>query len=98
MTTVESKKKPLEIRRIYINQRPAHKIKFSSNKVSTSKYNIITFLPKNIVEQFYGIANFYFLILIVLQMFPLFKEVSFIITAMPMIIIVSATAIKVQNE
>ncbi|XP_077286120.1 phospholipid-transporting ATPase IF-like [Arctopsyche grandis] len=33
-----------------------------SNRIKTSKYSIITFVPKNLVEQFRRLANFYFLI------------------------------------
>ncbi|GBP58870.1 Probable phospholipid-transporting ATPase IF, partial [Eumeta japonica] len=31
------------------------------NKIKTSKYSLLTFLPKNLMEQFRRIANFYFL-------------------------------------
>lgn len=33
----------------------------------TSKYNIITFLPVNLFEQFQEVANTYFLFLLILQ-------------------------------
>ena len=38
-----------------------------NNAVSTYKYNIITFLPKNLFEQFQRLANAYFLVLLILQ-------------------------------
>jgi phospholipid-translocating ATPase len=34
---------------------------FESNQVLTSKYNIITFLPRNLLEQFRRVANIFFL-------------------------------------
>ena len=37
-----------------------------SNRIKTTKYTLITFLPKNLVEQFRRIANFYFLIMSVI--------------------------------
>jgi len=37
------------------------------NYITTSKYNVVTFLPKNLFEQFQRIANAYFLFLLVLQ-------------------------------
>lgn len=40
------------------------------NLISTSKYNAITFLPKNMLEQFKKLANVYFLIIAVLQSIP----------------------------
>lgn len=33
-----------------------------NNSISTSKYNLITFLPKNLLEQFSKSANVYFLV------------------------------------
>ena len=38
-----------------------------NNYISTSKYNVVTFLPKNLFEQFQRIANTYFLALLILQ-------------------------------
>ena len=35
---------------------------FPNNSISTSKYNLLTFLPKNIMEQFSKMANLYFLV------------------------------------
>mgnify|MGYP001028202247 CR=1 FL=1 len=43
---------------------------FCSNKVVTAKYNVLTFLPKNLFEQFRRVANFYFLIMLILQLIP----------------------------
>ena len=43
---------------------------YTTNLISTSKYNCLTFLPKNIWEQFHKIANVYFLLLAVLQTIP----------------------------
>lgn len=37
------------------------------NYVSTGKYTVLTFLPKNLFEQFQRLANAYFLVLLVLQ-------------------------------
>jgi len=47
--------------------------RFKNNYISTSKYNCITFLPKNLFEQFSKMANFYFL---VLSMMELYKPIS----------------------
>ncbi|KAI8906959.1 hypothetical protein EDD86DRAFT_210177 [Gorgonomyces haynaldii] len=101
---VDAQGKPIEQprRRIFLNTTPTGAYiknqkptqKFTSNKVRTSKYTFVTFLPRNIFEQFRGIANFYFLSLVVLQAFDLFKTVDLIVTALPIVIIVVATAIK----
>jgi hypothetical protein len=71
---------------------------FVPNRVRTSKYTIFTFLPKNLFEQFRSIANFYFLSLVILQMFPPFSQVSIVLTAAPVFFIVVVTAIKVSES
>lgn len=38
-----------------------------NNAIKTSKYNVFTFLPLNLLEQFRRLANIYFLLLMVLQ-------------------------------
>ncbi|CAG9326924.1 ATP8A1_3 [Blepharisma stoltei] len=43
---------------------------FPFNKISTSKYNCVTFLPKNLWFQFQKLANVYFLVVAVLQAIP----------------------------
>lgn len=44
--------------------------RYKNNYISTSKYNCFTFLPKNLFEQFTKMANFYFLCLSVMELFP----------------------------
>ena len=84
-------------RRIYVNVTPTTKIEqYKPNRIRTSKYTLLSFLPKNIFEQFRGIANFYFLSLVILQVFPMFKEVDIGVTAAPILIIVCITAVKVK--
>jgi hypothetical protein len=38
-----------------------------SNKISTGKYNALTFLPKNLFYQFSKMSNAYFLFLALLE-------------------------------
>ena len=47
---------------------------YLNNKISTCKYNALTFLPKNLYEQFNKLANIYFLILAVLQSIPVISN------------------------
>jgi phospholipid-transporting ATPase len=52
----------VQLRTIYINDRLTNKAaKFVSNVISTSKYNIVTFFPKFLFEQFSKYANIFFL-------------------------------------
>jgi phospholipid-translocating ATPase len=52
------------------NGRPV--ARFSRNKIRTSKYTPISFIPKNLWFQFHNIANDYFLFLIILGVSILF--------------------------
>jgi hypothetical protein len=47
-----------------------------TNKIKTTRYNILTFLPKNLFEQFHRIANIYFAILIGLNWIPIITTIS----------------------
>ncbi len=47
-----------------------------SNQIRTTRYNILTFLPKNLFEQFHRIANIYFAVLIGLNWVPIINAVS----------------------
>ncbi|XP_040446384.1 phospholipid-transporting ATPase IK [Falco naumanni] len=46
------------------------KKKYAGNAIKTAKYNIFTFLPLNLYEQFHRTANVYFIFVILLQTFP----------------------------
>lgn len=43
---------------------------FPDNEISTCKYNCLTFIPKNLFEQFRKLANVYFLLIAILQVVP----------------------------
>jgi len=45
----------------------------STNCVITSKYTLITFLPRNLFEQFSNLANLYFLLVGIFQIIPQFS-------------------------
>eukprot|EP01114_Cavostelium_apophysatum_P020378 TRINITY_DN6809_c0_g1_i1.p1 TRINITY_DN6809_c0_g1~~TRINITY_DN6809_c0_g1_i1.p1 ORF type:complete len:1222 (-),score=388.18 TRINITY_DN6809_c0_g1_i1:37-3702(-) len=64
-----------------------------ANKIKTSKYNLVTFLPKNLFNQFKRIANIYFLVIMVLSSFP-FSPVSPVTTAVPLFLVLAVTAVK----
>ncbi|OHT08713.1 phospholipid-translocating P-type ATPase, flippase family protein [Tritrichomonas foetus] len=55
---------------IHMTRNAKGKKLFMDNGISTTKYNVLTFLPKNLFEQFSRIANFYFLVTACLMFFP----------------------------
>ncbi|XP_063815240.1 phospholipid-transporting ATPase IC-like [Pseudophryne corroboree] len=70
------------------------KSKYAKNEIKTSKYNIITFLPLNLWEQFQRIANVYFLFLLIIQTIPAISTVSWYTTFVPLVIVLGITAVK----
>jgi hypothetical protein len=48
--------------RVILCNEPDQLRKYPNNYVSTTKYNVVTFLPKSLFEQFRRVANFYFLL------------------------------------
>ncbi|CAO3582705.1 unnamed protein product [Absidia cylindrospora] len=72
---------------------------FLGNKIRTAKYTWYTFLPKNLFEQFRGLANIYFLFLVILQMFPLFStSASPVLVILPLAAILILTGVKDAME
>ena len=67
---------------------------FPDNKVSTTKYTLLTFLPLNLFEQFHRAANFYFLLMVILQIIPSLNQVNPAVSAIPLIVVVAITAVK----
>src|SRR6185436_19327238 len=51
----------LPLSKNYLDRRNDPKVKYVSNKIVTSKYTTLTFVPKNLFEQFRRAANMYFL-------------------------------------
>ncbi|GLB34572.1 putative cation transport ATPase (P-type) (TC 3.A.3) family, type IV subfamily protein [Lyophyllum shimeji] len=74
--------------------RPKPEHVYTSNQIITSKYTVITFLPRNLLEQFRRVANLYFLGISILQFFPKFSTISPGVVILPLIFIILVTALK----
>jgi phospholipid-translocating ATPase len=68
-----------------------------NNRVVTSKYTLLNFLPKNLFEQFRRLANFYFLCIAVIQV-TTNSPVSPITSLAPLMFVVTTTALKQGYE
>ncbi|XP_029648021.1 probable phospholipid-transporting ATPase IF [Octopus sinensis] len=71
--------------------------RYCDNRIKSSKYTILNFLPKNLFEQFRRIANFYFLIMGLIQLI-IDSPVSPATSILPLLFVVSVTAIKQGYE
>nr|XP_060617075.1 phospholipid-transporting ATPase ID-like [Anolis sagrei ordinatus] len=71
-----------------------HQFDYAKNSIKTSKYNIFTFLPLNLFEQFQRVANAYFLFLLILQLIPAISSLSWFTTVVPLILVLAVSAAK----
>lgn len=84
---------------IHLNNPPANAAnKYIDNHVSTAKYNIITFLPKFLYEQFSKFANIFFLFTAALQQIPGLSPTNQYTTIAPLAIVLLVSAVKEQIE
>uniref|UniRef100_A0A8C1UB06 Phospholipid-transporting ATPase n=1 Tax=Cyprinus carpio TaxID=7962 RepID=A0A8C1UB06_CYPCA len=76
-----------------------HKIKelkqsYSRNKVRTTKYTFLSFIPKNLFEQLHRFANVYFIFLGALNFVPIVNAFQPEISIIPIVFVMSITAVK----
>ncbi|KAI1913572.1 aminophospholipid translocase [Ophidiomyces ophidiicola] len=80
---------------IHLNNGPANQAnKYVDNHISTAKYNIFTFIPKFLFEQFSKYANLFFLFTAALQQIPNISPTNRYTTIGPLIIVLLVSAIK----
>ncbi|KAK5613463.1 Phospholipid-transporting ATPase IG [Crenichthys baileyi] len=90
-------------RTIYVGQKscPPNEafipLKFCDNRIVSSKYTVWNFLPKNLFEQFRRIANFYFLIIFLVQVI-VDTPTSPVTSGLPLFFVITVTAIKQGYE
>ena len=70
---------------------------FPSNKIRTNKYHLLTFIPVNLFNQFCRLANFYFLIVILLLQFP-WAPISAAAAIVPLVIVIGISMIREAIE
>ncbi|KAK0567605.1 aminophospholipid translocase [Tilletia horrida] len=71
---------------------------FCDNYVSTTKYNVITFLPKFLIEQFSKYANVFFLFTAAIQQIPNVSPTNQWTTIVPLGLVLLASAFKEMQE
>ncbi|SJK97928.1 probable P-type ATPase (amino-phospholipid-translocase) [Armillaria ostoyae] len=92
------KEKQLTGERIVALNNSAANVEFSSNFVSTSKYNLATFLPKFLLEQFSKYANMFFLFTACIQQIPDVSPTNPYTTIVPLGVVLLASAFKEVQE
>ncbi|XP_027691863.1 probable phospholipid-transporting ATPase VD [Vombatus ursinus] len=67
---------------------------YMNNRIRTTKYTLLNFVPRNLFEQFHRAANLYFLFLVVLNWVPLVEAFQKEITMLPLVVVLTIIAIK----
>lgn len=67
---------------------------YRGNQVKTSKYTVLSFIPKNIFEQLHRFANLYFVGIVVLNFIPVVNAFQPEVSMVPVCVILTITAIK----
>ncbi|KAK1410720.1 hypothetical protein QVD17_37259 [Tagetes erecta] len=83
-------------RLVYINDpvKSNESFEFAGNSIRTSKYSVLTFLPRNLFEQFHRVAYVYFLIIAILNQLPQLAVFGRFASILPLSMVLLVTAIK----
>ncbi|XP_066145545.1 phospholipid-transporting ATPase VD isoform X1 [Euwallacea fornicatus] len=64
------------------------------NRIRTTKYTLLSFLPRNLLEQFHRVANLYFIFIVLLNWFPAINAFGKEIAMIPVLFVLGVTAVK----
>uniref|UniRef100_A0A8C6S4T8 Phospholipid-transporting ATPase n=1 Tax=Neogobius melanostomus TaxID=47308 RepID=A0A8C6S4T8_9GOBI len=67
---------------------------YLNNRVRTTKYTVLSFVPKNLFEQLHRFANIYFIFLASLNFVPVVEAFQPEISMLPIIVVLIVTALK----
>ncbi|KHG22368.1 Phospholipid-transporting ATPase 1 -like protein [Gossypium arboreum] len=89
-----------DARLVHINDpvQTNERFEFSGNSIRTGKYSILTFLPRNLFEQFHRVAYIYFLLIAVLNQLPQLAVFGRGASILPLAFVLLVTAVKDAYE
>ncbi|KAE9593932.1 putative phospholipid-translocating ATPase [Lupinus albus] len=89
-----------DARLVFINdpEKTNERFEFSGNLISTVKYSIVTFIPKNLFEQFHRVAYVYFLIIAILNQLPQLAVFGEVVSVLPLAFVFIVSAVKDAYE
>lgn len=79
-------------------ERSNEKFEFAGNSIRTSKYSVLTFLPRNLFEQFHRVAYIYFLVIAILNQLPQLAVFGRTASILPLAFVLLVTAVKDAYE
>ena len=89
-----------DIYEFYINdpQRNTDELMFKDNRISTTKYNALTFIPKALLYQFIRLANIYFVFIAIIQSIPIISPLGAATAIAPLVFVLTVSLIREAVE
>ncbi|XP_052193706.1 phospholipid-transporting ATPase 1 [Diospyros lotus] len=89
-----------DARLVYINDpgKTNERFEFAGNSIRTAKYSVLTFLPRNLFEQFHRVAYIYFLVIAILNQLPQLAVFGRGASILPLAFVLLVTAVKDAYE
>ena len=93
------KKEKVKEHRFFLNENQKNKsYEHKNNTITQTKYNIITFLPKALLFQFFRLANVYFLFIAIIQLIPQISPLSPSTAVVPLAFVLCISLIREAFE
>ena len=89
-----------DARLVFVNDalKTNERFEFAGNSIRTAKYSVLSFLPRNLFEQFHRVAYIYFLIIAILNQLPQLAVFGRGASILPLSIVLLVTAVKDAYE
>ncbi|XP_076922236.1 phospholipid-transporting ATPase 1-like [Bidens hawaiensis] len=90
----------VDARLVYVNDpiKTNERFEFAGNSIRTAKYSVLSFLPRNIFEQFHRVAYIYFLFIAILNQLPQLAVFGRGASILPLSFVLLVTAVKDAYE
>ena len=86
----------IKFHEFFLNNNKKNKSNYnhSNNTINTTKYNILTFIPKSLLIQFARLPNVYFLSTAIIQSIPLISPLTSITAIVPLLFVLLVSMIR----
>ncbi|TKY49818.1 Phospholipid-transporting ATPase 1 [Spatholobus suberectus] len=100
LSTSQKELRDEDARLVYINDplKTNEAFEFAGNSIRSAKYSLLTFIPRNLFEQFHRVAYVYFLIIAILNQLPQLAVFGRGVSILPLAFVLFVTAVKDAYE
>ena len=85
----------IKFQEFYLNNNIKNKeLNHKNNEIRTTKYNVLTFLPKSLLIQFARLPNIYFLATAIIQSIPIISPLSSVTAIFPLIFVLLVSMVR----